>query len=123
MKFKMSELLGLLILCSAFSTVAFAACPNMGVRPNSPCKTESDVCVDTDPGPALVCSAKGSIMKFGDFQNDLPAQGKTTTGTGAFAPCRVLSGCTPVGGVCDEVAPFVAKAHETIKTINCPVGG
>ena len=111
-------LAALYVTCAmALNTGFLVACPNMTVRPNSPCVIQAKVC----PIPNMqVCSTKGEDVQPGNFQCDSPNAGTQCTGSGQFAPCRTECACGRVNGVCILVPPCQAFNSETKVPVGCP---
>lgn len=94
-----------------------AVCPDVTVRPNSPCKTTVKVCAQV-PG----CPGNGEKVYQGDFQCDRPGSGTTCEGSGSFAPCSYECDCYAVGpNNCVMHVSQGCQAHsaETKREVSC----
>lgn len=106
------------------ATRAWSACPDMTVRPNSPCKTNNiALCVPTGPpGGGVHCPASGETVASGNFQCDMPKPDVTCTGAGtqSIAPCNTVCSCTVSGQTCVLVVPCQTFGAEQLKEVACP---
>ncbi len=102
--------------------IVAAACPDMKVRPNSPCKTTLKTCVYLAENAS--CSPEGEETSAGNFQCDLFNPGTTCTGSGWFAQCYRLCACKETGPTRCEMNYNTCQAYtqETKVTISCPEG-
>jgi len=117
---------GHLFVIATFAVIGcmnlWAACPDVKVRPNSPCLTQFPVCawVVVPGSTQRTCPQFGRSTSSGNFQCDQPATGNTCMGSGQFAPCYVECECTMIGLNCvydsNNCSGHVA---ETKTTVNC----
>jgi hypothetical protein len=121
----LSTLMGLGICLIAFVLadysvkVAYASCPNVTVRINSPCVTMLATCTGSQQG---CTSRQGETTATGNFQCDWPSSGSTCVGTGNFVPCKTTFACKNVSGVCvlNELVVIQIHTAETKTSVSCP---
>jgi hypothetical protein len=111
--------LAVLVIADYSMRVAYASCPDVTVRANSPCVTMLVTCTGSQTG---CTSRQGEITATGNFQCDSPSSGSTCVGTGNAVHCKTAYACKNFGGNCIINEDVLIQNHtaETKTDTPCP---